>query len=127
MGGRIAEGFGYEKTFCGFFASTHMGVWRSEGSSVAKVNFAGYKVSVPGSPLLRVGFGVVLIIGGLLGFLPILGFWMVPLGLVVLSVDLPPVRRFRRNATVWMGNWLNRRWPGLARKIGFGAPRDGKS
>jgi hypothetical protein len=52
-----------------------------------KVNFAGYKVNVPGNPLLRVAFGVVLIIGGVLGFLPILGFWMVPLGLVVLSVQ----------------------------------------
>ena len=94
---------------------------------MAKVNFGGYQVKVPGHPLLRMAFGVALILGGLLGFLPVLGFWMIPLGLVVLSHDLPPVRRFRRNATVWIGNWLNRRWPGLARKIGFGAPRDGKS
>ena len=85
-----------------------------------KVNFAGYKVNVPGHPLLRVGFGVLLIIGGLLGFLPILGFWMIPLGLVVLSVDLPPVRRFRRNATVKIGYWLHKRWPNLARIIGYG-------
>ena len=63
---------------------------------------------------------------GLLGFLPIVGFWMVPLGLVVLSVDFPPVRRFRRNATVKIGYWLHKRWPGLARIIGYGAPRDEK-
>jgi hypothetical protein len=93
---------------------------------VAKVNFAGYKVNVPGHPLLRVGLGVALILGGLLGFLPILGFWMIPLGLVVLSVDLPPVRRFRRNATVRLGNWLHKRWPALAKFIGYGAPRDEK-
>ena len=62
---------------------------------VPKVNFAGYKVNVPGHPLLRVGFGVLLVIGGLLGFLPVVGFWMVPLGLLVLSVDFPPVRRFQ--------------------------------
>jgi len=36
-----------------------------------------------------------------LGFLPVLGFWMIPLGLLVLSVDLPAVRRWRRQFTVW--------------------------
>ena len=91
-----------------------------------KVNFAGYKLNVPGHPLLRVVLGVLLIICGLLGFLPILGFWMVPLGVVVLSVDLPPVRRFRRNVTVKIGYWLHKRWPALARIIGYGAPRDEK-
>ena len=38
---------------------------------------------------------------GLLGFLPVLGFWMLPLGLLVLSVDFPIVRRWRRQLTVW--------------------------
>ena len=93
---------------------------------VPKVNFAGYRVNVPGNPLLRMALGVILILGGLLGFLPILGFWMVPLGLVVLSVDLPPVRRFRRNATVRIGYWLHKRWPGLAKIIGYGPPRNEK-
>ncbi len=93
---------------------------------MAKVNFAGYKMNVPGHPLLRVVLGVLLIICGLLGVLPIVGFWMVPLGVVVLSVDLPPVRRFRRNATVRIGYWLHKRWPGLAKKMGYGAPRDDK-
>jgi hypothetical protein len=31
----------------------------------------------------------------------VLGFWMIPLGLLVLSVDLPVVRRWRRQLTVW--------------------------
>ena len=42
------------------------------------------------------GLGVILVIGGLLGFLPILGFWMLPLGLIVLSIDFALVRRWRR-------------------------------
>jgi len=42
-------------------------------------------------------------LGGLVGFLPILGFWMVPLGLLVLSFDLPAARRLRRRITVWWG------------------------
>ena len=55
---------------------------------------------------LRLIIGALLLLGGILGFLPILGFWMLPLGLLVLSYDLPPVRRWRRRFEVW---WL-RRW-----------------
>jgi uncharacterized membrane protein len=51
---------------------------------------------MPGSALARQLLGIVLVIGGILGFLPILGFWMVPLGLVVLSIDLPYLRKHRR-------------------------------
>lgn len=56
---------------------------------------------LPKSKPLRIGLGIVLIGCGLLGFLPVLGFWMIPLGLLVLSVDLPVVRRWRRQVTVW--------------------------
>ncbi len=58
---------------------------------------------------LRVVVGVLLIFGGILGFLPILGFWMVPLGLLVLSYDLPMVRRWRRRLEVgWLRRWRSR-------------------
>ena len=50
---------------------------------------------------IRIGLGIILVALGLLGFLPVLGFWMIPLGLLVLSVDLPIVRRWRRQLTVW--------------------------
>jgi hypothetical protein len=91
-----------------------------------KANFAGYKITLPGHPLLRIGLGILMIIGGLLGFLPILGFWMIPAGIIILSVDFPPVRRFRRNMTVKIGYWLHRRWPGLAKRLGYGKPRGEK-
>jgi hypothetical protein len=91
-----------------------------------KASFAGYTFHLPGNPVLRVMLGIVLIIGGVLGFLPILGFWMIPLGLVVLSVDFAPIRKFRRWATVKLGYWLHKRWPGLARKVGYGDVRDEK-
>jgi hypothetical protein len=93
---------------------------------VPKVKFAGYSVNVPGSPILRVALGILLILGGFLWFLPVVGFWMLPLGVAVLSVDMPPVRRFRRSATVKIGYWLHLRWPWLAKKFGYGEPRDGK-
>ncbi len=93
---------------------------------MARTKFAGYNIRLPGHPALRIGLGIVMIFAGLLGFLPVLGFWMVPLGVVILSVDLPPVRRFRRHATVKSGAWLHRRWPRFARRVGYGEPREGR-
>ena len=37
----------------------------------------------------RIPLAVGLIVGGIFGFLPILGFWMLPLGLALLAIDLP--------------------------------------
>ncbi|HKA99642.1 MAG TPA: hypothetical protein VKD02_02600 [Methyloceanibacter sp.] len=56
---------------------------------------------LPKSKAVRIAIGILLVIGGLVGFLPVLGFWMIPLGLLVLSIDLPIVRRWRRQLTVW--------------------------
>ncbi|WP_245365965.1 MULTISPECIES: hypothetical protein [Rhizobium/Agrobacterium group] len=58
---------------------------------------------MPRSRIGRISVGTALIGGGALGFLPILGFWMLPLGLLVLSHDLPYVRRKRRRLTLWWG------------------------
>ena len=38
---------------------------------------------------IRTLLGILLMIGGVLGFLPILGFWMFPLGLAFIALDLP--------------------------------------
>ena len=52
--------------------------------------------------LTRTALGVLLILGGLLGFLPVLGFWMIPLGLAIILIDLPPVKRlFSRLRKAW--------------------------
>lgn len=75
---------------------------------MAFVRFGGRKVRVPGSPRMRKAAGVALVGGGILGFLPVLGFWMIPLGVVVLSVDSHRVRRLRRRTEVW---WVRRRRP----------------
>ena len=47
----------------------------------------------PSASWLRVPLGVLLVLGGLLGFLPVLGFWMVPLGLLLLALDVALLRR----------------------------------
>jgi hypothetical protein len=51
-------------------------------------------------PGTRLPAGFALIIGGTFGFLPVLGFWMIPLGVGVAALDVKPlVARWRgRNA-----------------------------
>jgi hypothetical protein len=68
-----------------------------------RVKVGNHSVKVPGTVLARRVLSCVLIAGGLLGFLPVVGFWMLPLGLLVLSVDSPWVRRWRRRAEVRAG------------------------
>jgi predicted PurR-regulated permease PerM len=51
-------------------------------------------------PGVRTLVGVALMIGGVLGFLPVLGFWMFPLGVAVAITDVPPLRRR-------LEHWLN--------------------
>ncbi|WP_436641413.1 hypothetical protein [Microbaculum sp. FT89] len=72
-----------------------------------RVTIMGRKYRVPDSPRIRLGAGLALIVGGVLGFLPVLGFWMIPLGLVILSVDMPAVRRVRRRMEVYFGRKAN--------------------
>jgi hypothetical protein len=44
-------------------------------------------------PGARSLLGILLIFGGILGFLPILGFWMIPVGATFIALDIPPLRR----------------------------------
>ena len=47
----------------------------------------------PSASWVRIPLGLLFIVGGFLGFLPILGFWMVPLGLLLLALDFALLRR----------------------------------
>lgn len=42
--------------------------------------------------VLRLPAALLMILGGLLSFLPFLGLWMLPLGLLLLAVDVPVLR-----------------------------------
>ncbi len=52
-------------------------------------------------PGLRSVLGVLFVVGGVFGFLPILGFWMVPLGISLLALDFPPLQR---RLELWLGH-----------------------
>jgi hypothetical protein len=56
----------------------------------------------PSSIWIRVPAGLLLVCGGFLGFLPVLGFWMIPLGLVLLAEDMPPLRSARALVLDWI-------------------------
>ena len=79
------------------------------------IRFGNRKMTLPRSRLARMIIGAALVLGGLVGFLPVVGFWMIPLGLLVLSIDLPIVRRWRRGLAVRLGRWMKHRYPALWR------------
>ena len=62
--------------------------------------------NLPKNRVIRITLGILLIIGGIFGWLPVLGFWMIPLGLLFLSVDFAIARRWRRRMEVW---WWRRK------------------
>lgn len=65
--------------------------WRARLTDILSRGILRSHRSVP--PGLRSLAGVLLMIGGVFGFLPILGFWMIPLGAALVALDIPPVRR----------------------------------
>ena len=71
-----------------------------------RVRAFGRDFDLPRSRPLRVALGTVLVILGIFGFLPVLGFWMIPLGLLILSYEFAIVRRARRRFLLW---WARRR------------------
>jgi hypothetical protein len=56
----------------------------------------------PQARLVRWPLGIALIVGGIFGFLPILGFWMAPLGALLIGEDIPPVRRATLRLLAWL-------------------------
>ena len=78
-----------------------------------RLSMFGRSITLPQNQLLRVGLGLLLCLGGLLWFLPVVGMWMLPLGLAVLSVDIPFVRRHSHRT----GAYLRRRYPKMAEKL----------
>ncbi len=60
----------------------------------------------PSSRWVRIPVGVLLVAGGIFSILPLLGLWMLPLGLLLLAQDLPFLRRPMRRALLC----IERRW-----------------
>ena len=66
--------------------------WRERGRGIYRRWMRLVVRYVP--PGGRTLVGLVLIVGGVFGFLPILGFWMIPLGIAVVLLDVSKFRRW---------------------------------
>ena len=62
----------------------------------------------PGSGWVRIPLALLLVVGGIFSFLPILGLWMLPLGLLLIAQDVPCLQLPRANAL----GWIERKWMG---------------
>jgi hypothetical protein len=60
---------------------------------------------------VRLPLGIVLVVTGFFGFLPVIGFEFIPLGLLLLAQDLPFLRGPVGTATLW----LEKKWRELKR------------
>jgi hypothetical protein len=61
----------------------------------------------PSGVWLRIPAGLLLIVGSVFAFLPILGVWMLPFGLALLAEDIPVLKSLRTRVL----DWIERRHP----------------
>jgi disulfide bond formation protein DsbB len=63
----------------------------------------------PSHRLVRIPVGIILVIGSVFSILPVLGLWMMPLGLMLLAIDVP----FLQRPVTKMLQWIERTWSRL--------------
>lgn len=63
-------------------------------------------VRQPSSRWVRIPLALLLVAGGILSFLPILGLWMLPLGLLLIAQDVPFLQKPLADAL----GWIERKW-----------------
>jgi hypothetical protein len=57
---------------------------------------------MPSSFAVRLVIAILLILGGIFSFLPVLGLWMLPLGLLLIAQDVPVLQTPLLVAFVWV-------------------------
>lgn len=60
----------------------------------------------PSSRYARLPLAIVLMFGGVFSFLPVLGLWMLPLGLLLFAQDVPVLQK----PTARTLGWVERKW-----------------
>ncbi|MDB5625447.1 MAG: hypothetical protein JWR73_1249 [Tardiphaga sp.] len=60
----------------------------------------------PSSMWVRVPLALLLVVGGVFSFLPVLGLWMLPLGLVLIAQDVPLLQKPMSQLL----GWMERKW-----------------
>ena len=74
------------------------------------------KLRHPDARWYRIPVGLLFVVGGVFSFLPILGVWMLPLGLLLIACDVPFLRKPVGYFTLWAAEkwtafrqWLSRK------------------
>jgi hypothetical protein len=60
----------------------------------------------PSSRLVRIPLAILLVLGGIFSILPVLGLWMLPLGLLLIAQDVP----FLQKPLARIMGWIERKW-----------------
>jgi hypothetical protein len=60
----------------------------------------------PSSKLVRIPLAILLVFGGIFSILPVLGLWMLPLGLLLIAQDIP----FLQKPVAQFLGWCERKW-----------------
>ena len=60
----------------------------------------------PSSIFARIPLALLLIVGGIFSFLPVLGLWMLPLGLLLFAQDVPMLQP----PLIRLLAWIERKW-----------------
>ena len=79
--------------------------WFETKLSPRAAKFIGW-LRKPSSRLVRIPVAILLIAGGIFSILPVLGLWMLPLGLVLFAQDVPMLQK----PIARMLGWIKRKW-----------------
>jgi hypothetical protein len=79
--------------------------WFEDRLPPRPARFVGW-LRKPSSRLARIPLAILLIAGGIFSFLPVLGLWMLPLGLLLFAQDVPILQR----PMARMLGWVERKW-----------------
>lgn len=67
----------------------------------------------PSARRVRIPLGILLIVASVFSILPVLGLWMLPLGMLLLALDVPLLRHPTRRGILWLERryvrWKRRR------------------
>jgi len=79
--------------------------WFEAKLSPRPAKFVGW-LRQPSSRYARIPLALLLILGGIFSFLPVLGIWMLPLGLLLFAQDVPPLQKPMAQGL----GWIERKW-----------------
>lgn len=74
---------------------------QTDRGAAREIKLGSYKFNLPRWAPARIALGLLFVVFGMFGFLPVLGFWMIPLGVAILSYDIPRVRLLRQRFMRW--------------------------